>query len=88
MKRYRMTLPDAKIETFIEYTKRLIKSKLFPQLSRGALYPSAKASLPCPAYPYLHWDDVDDYVYYGHEKNYSGVEYKDFSFDKETIGEL
>lgn len=88
MKHYRMTLPDIRIETFIEYTKRLIESKLFPHLNSGALHPKAASSLPRPAYPYLHWDNEDSYVYYGHEKNYSKIEYIDFSLDKVTLGEL
>lgn len=88
MKNYRMTLPDIRIETFIEYTKRLIESKVFPHLNYGALHPRAASSLPCPTCPYLHWDDEDNYVYYGHEKNYRKVEYIDFSFDKEILGEL
>lgn len=84
-----MRLPDTKIETFIDYTKRLIKSKRFPRLSRGALYPSAAASLPCPVYPYLHWEDEDPYVYYGHEKDYDDDKnWIDFAFDKELLGEL
>lgn len=88
MKHYRMTLPDIRIETFIEYTKRLIESKVFPHLSFGALHSSAISSLPSPAYPYLHWDDEDNYVYYGHEKFYSKIEYIDFSLDKAPLGEL
>ena len=83
-----MTLPDIRIETFIEYTKRLIESKLFPHLILGALHPSAASSLPRPAYPYLHWDDEDNYVYYGHEEYYINIEYIDFSLDKVTLGEL
>lgn len=88
MKRYRMTLPDTKIETFIKYTKKIIMSKRFPLLNSGALHPSDIAFLPPFAYPYLHWDDENDYVYYGHEKNYRNVEYIDFAFDKAPLGEL
>lgn len=88
MKRYKMKLPDTDIETFIKYTKRLIESKRFPQLSRGALYSSAAASLPCPVYPYLHWDDENDYVYYGHRPDYCDRDWLNFTLDKALLGEL
>lgn len=85
---YRMRLPDTKIETFIAYTKRLIDSKRFPHLNSGALHPRDIAALPNPTYPYLHWYNNGNYVYYGHGKKYSNAEYIDFSFDKELLGEL
>ena len=90
MKRYKMKLPDTSAETFVKYTKLLINSKRFPNLSEGCLTVKTFQNYsPTKVHPWLHWYDGRDYVYFGHGENYSGICWELFTlFDKELLGEL
>lgn len=85
MTQYRMLLPDTDQRTFIKYITKLIDSKKFPYLKR---YSINSEDRPVPTYPYLHWFVGDSYVYFGHRKDYMGLEYEDFAFNKMFLGEL
>lgn len=92
MKRYKMRLPDTKVETFIKATKALIDSNIFPNLCDGCLSKSqATHGLPAFPQPWLHWfDDCEDdyFVYYGHEEDYEGDLWELFQLDCMNLGEL
>lgn len=85
-----MELPNTEIETFIKYSQKV--AALFKNLRRGAhTERNPKYHLPSKAHPYLHWytDSIyEDYIFYGHNKNFEKTTWTLFSLDNIEIGEL